>query len=375
MRTQNCYKSDAEIQWVRPETRAARASYRRARSPGLNNTEIAAHLLLAPTKLRSQLGSETAIHLVDTCATIEIILLPAFDAHNLSAITDALSTANRFDMRRRYAWRLIGLDGTSTMSSSGFEVNSVGTLSDISGKANIAIIGSCTSATEEFPQLAGFLRYQSRLGSNLIGVGSGAAALAGAGVADHRKVAATCRVRQVWREIYPKTDFADAIFAVDDRLITTPGGRATIHVAMAIVKQVSGPEIAHKVADALNLSSAFDFAEPQTLPANGVNTRRTDILSRALAKMLDNLEQPISTDELSRQLKISTRQLQRIFKARLKMNPRAYYLACRLDYARDLIQQTGMSVTNAAVAAGFISLSHFSKCYRRRFGTHPRNDR
>jgi transcriptional regulator GlxA family with amidase domain len=146
-------------------------------------------------------------------------------------------------------------------------------------------------------------------------------------------------------------------------------------MAIAIVRQVSGPEVAQKVADVLNLAGVRGGSERLTSSKDNVHGAKDDILNQARGEMLSNLDRPVSSEDLSRQLRISTRQLQRIFKARLNTNPRAYYVACRLDYARDLIQQTEMSVTGAAVAAGFVSLSHFSKCYRRRFGIHPRNDR
>lgn len=375
MRNQNDYKADTEHQWIGRDalgkTRVIPSLPSRDRRDG----GVIAHLFPATARMPARPAGELLLHLTGVCATVDIILLPGFDAHNLAALVDVFSAANRVDSRRRYAYRLIGLRGTSTASSSGFEVHSGGTLGGIAGRANVAVIGSCLPTTEDFPQLSNFLRYQSRIGSKLIGIASGAAVLAAAGVTRRRKVAATWRARQIWREIYPETEFSDCIFAVDDTLITTPGGRATIHLAMAIVKKMSGEDVARKVADVLNLSSVRDAAELQTFLANHANSARKDILSRALEEMFNNLEQPISTDDLSRHLKISTRQLQRLFKARLNTNPRSYYVACRLDYARDLIQLAGMSVTEAAVAAGFVSLSHFSKCYRRRFGIHPRNDR
>lgn len=43
----------------------------------------------------------------------------------------------------------------------------------------------------------------------------------------------------------------------------------------------------------------------------------------------------------------------------------------RLNRARELLRQTEMSVINVALACGFASPSHFSKCYRARFGSTP----
>ncbi len=50
-------------------------------------------------------------------------------------------------------------------------------------------------------------------------------------------------------------------------------------------------------------------------------------------------------------------------------------LELRLDRARGLLTQTAMSALDVALACGFVSASHFSKCYRELFGKTPREER
>jgi transcriptional regulator GlxA family with amidase domain len=47
----------------------------------------------------------------------------------------------------------------------------------------------------------------------------------------------------------------------------------------------------------------------------------------------------------------------------------------RLQKARNLLMQTDMSVINVALASGFASPSHFSKCYRAHYDTTPYRER
>jgi AraC family transcriptional regulator, glycine betaine-responsive activator len=47
----------------------------------------------------------------------------------------------------------------------------------------------------------------------------------------------------------------------------------------------------------------------------------------------------------------------------------------RLSKARNLLMQTDMSVINVALACGFASPSHFSKCYRAHYSTTPYRER
>jgi len=52
-----------------------------------------------------------------------------------------------------------------------------------------------------------------------------------------------------------------------------------------------------------------------------------------------------------------------------------HYQHIRLTKAHALLQQTDLSVTEIAVSAGFGSLEHFCRVYRRQFGCRPRDDR
>jgi len=47
----------------------------------------------------------------------------------------------------------------------------------------------------------------------------------------------------------------------------------------------------------------------------------------------------------------------------------------RLARARHLLRQTSMSILSVALACGFVSASHFSKCYRECYGRTPRAER
>jgi transcriptional regulator GlxA family with amidase domain len=72
---------------------------------------------------------------------------------------------------------------------------------------------------------------------------------------------------------------------------------------------------------------------------------------------------------------MSTRQLERLFRRYLNRSPKRYYMELRLEKARNLLLQTDMSVINVALACGFTSPSHFSKCYRAHFNRTPYRER
>ena len=91
--------------------------------------------------------------------------------------------------------------------------------------------------------------------------------------------------------------------------------------------------------------------------------------------MEENLEEPLPQTTIARETGLSTRQLERLFRKYMSTTPTRYYLNLRLARARLLLRQTSMSILSVAMACGFVSASHFSKCYRECYGCTPRAER
>ena len=80
-------------------------------------------------------------------------------------------------------------------------------------------------------------------------------------------------------------------------------------------------------------------------------------------------------EEIADAVCLSRRQVERLFQTELETSPSRYYLQLRLERARLLVTQTAMQIVEIAVACGFVSASHFTKCYRRIFGRTPTDER
>ena len=98
-------------------------------------------------------------------------------------------------------------------------------------------------------------------------------------------------------------------------------------------------------------------------------------LAEAVSLMEANIEEPMTLDELSHHVGLSRRQLERLFQRYLNSVPTRYYLELRLERARQLLLQTSKPIVDIALACGFVSAPHFSKCYRDTFSVPPRDER
>jgi len=162
---------------------------------------------------------------------------------------------------------------------------------------------------------------------------------------------------------------------IDGKRQSTAGGTSSIDLMLKIIAEDHGEELANTVADQLIYSSIRTDQDTQRLSVPSRIGVRHPKLSAVIQTMEQNIEEPISPSLLARDVGMSTRQLERLFRRYLNRSPKRYYMELRLQKARNLLMQTEMSVINVALACGFSSPSHFSKCYRGHYGTTPYRER
>jgi transcriptional regulator GlxA family with amidase domain len=100
-----------------------------------------------------------------------------------------------------------------------------------------------------------------------------------------------------------------------------------------------------------------------------------DKLIAAIGMMEGASDEPRAVHEIAADVQLSPRQLERLFAKYLRASPSRYYLKLRLDRARTMLLQTTKPILDVAVACGFASASHFSRCYREVYGHRPSDER
>jgi transcriptional regulator GlxA family with amidase domain len=176
-------------------------------------------------------------------------------------------------------------------------------------------------------------------------------------------------------EDFPEVEVTSELFEIDRNRFSCSGGTAAIDLMLNLISTQHGHELAASVADQFMHERIRDRHDHQrmSLPAR-LGVRHPKLLS-VIELMEANLEEPLGRLQLAKQADLSTRQLERLFRKYLGRSPARYYLELRLNRARLLLLQTNMSVIDVALACGFVSASHFSKCYRDYFGRTPRKER
>ena len=162
---------------------------------------------------------------------------------------------------------------------------------------------------------------------------------------------------------------------MDGKRLTTAGGTSSIDLMLNLIASDFGEELANAVADQQIYNTIRTTQDIQRLSTPTRIGVRHPKLSQVIQEMEANIEEPISPSVLAKEVDMSTRQLERLFRRYLDRSPKRYYMELRLQRARNLLMQTDMSVINVALACGFASPSHFSKCYRSHYNTTPYRER
>jgi transcriptional regulator GlxA family with amidase domain len=142
-----------------------------------------------------------------------------------------------------------------------------------------------------------------------------------------------------------------------------------------MIGEKHGNELAVAVAEQFIHNRIRDSSEPQRISTAPRLGTHHPLLIKVIQSMEQHIENPLGMADLAAIGGISRRQLDRLFQIHLRETPRRYYLKMRLRRARELLQQTSMSVLDIAVACGFVAPAHFSRAYSEQFGRSPRADR
>ena len=302
-------------------------------------------------------------------------LLDDFTLLSFASAVECLRLANRMADRPLYSWVLVGEGGEVATCSAGTGFKLDDDLGELHRDDTLMVCGGIDIKENSSKKFVGWLRREARKGLRIGGLCTAAYTLARAGLLDGKRATIHWENQDSFAEEFEEVNLTKSVFVVDGNRMTTAGGTSSIDLMLKLIADQHGEALANSVADQQIYSSIRTDQDTQRL---SVPTRigvRHPKLSQVIQMMEANIEEPISPSILARDVGMSTRQLERLFRRYLNRSPKRYYMELRLQKARNLLMQTDMSVINVALACGFASPSHFSKCYRAHYDTTPYRER
>ncbi len=303
------------------------------------------------------------------------LLLDQFSMIAFTSAIEPLRLANSFNDKPLYSWTLVSETGKTAMTSSNIEVNVSGNLGDLNRNDTIIVCGGVNIKENTTKPVLNWLRREARKGMAVGGLCTASYTLAAAGLLNSKKCTIHWENYDSFEEEFPDVELVKSVFTAEGNRFTSAGGTASVDLMLKLIGDDHGPEITNWCADQMIYNSMrTEHDEPRLSIPTRIGVRHPK-LSKVIQMMEQNIEEPISPSNLASDVGMSTRQLERLFRRYLDRSPKRYYMELRLQKARNLLMQTDMSVINVALACGFASPSHFSKCYRTQYETTPYRER
>jgi transcriptional regulator GlxA family with amidase domain len=306
-----------------------------------------------------------------------VIVTPNFNLAATVGFLDPFRVSNYLDGSIRYRWELASAAGGHIVASNGLSLPTRA-LRDLHNQPQDVVVVSSSWAPENHNSvpLRSALQRWARAGVTLGALDTGAFILAEAGLLKGKRATTHYEHIDALKELYPETEVSEDLFVFDDKRITCCGGSAATDFALHIIRSLHGDFLANAAARYLFHPNLRPQGSPQNPAAvEPLGSTAPIMLKRAIKLMEEHLEEALSIPQICKRLRLSQRQLDRLFALYVRKSPVLYYRDIRLDRARGLVTQTDMRLSEVAIASGFPNQSHFSRAYREKFGLSPRTDR
>lgn len=307
--------------------------------------------------------------------TIGFVMVPGFTMIGFASAVEVLRLTNHVTGTDAFAWKLYSPDGGPVAASNGISVNADAAYKDLGPLPEVIVCGGLGVDRADHSVLVPKLRKLAFYGVSIGGICMGTHVLAAAGLLDGYRCSVHWENFDAFRERFPDVEPTQELFEFDRNRFTCAGGTAALDMMLALVVAKKGARIASLVTDELIHHRMREPHESQRMELRtrlGISHPK---LLKVIGEMDKRLERPLSCDQLAKLVGLSPRQLERLFQQYLDTTPTRYYLGLRLARARHLIRQTSMPILAVGIACGFVSASHFSKCYSEHFKRTPSEER
>ncbi|WP_122423377.1 GlxA family transcriptional regulator [Pseudomonas viridiflava] len=306
-----------------------------------------------------------------TAVRVAFILMDHFSMMAFTGAMDALVTANLMSSRPTFDIVRAGMDGGVARSDLGITIPTDLDVERLRDRFDLLIVvGGLRVELRTNACLRRKLQAAASMGACIGGLWNGAWFLADAQVMNGYQCAFHPDGRAIMTEAYPGVRICDRSHVIDRDRLTCAGASSSLRMMLAYMRTTQGSALTRAVEEILGCD---EHENARGVCAVSVDSDPTlpQALKVALELMQNNIEEPLSLDDLAACAGVSKRQLERRFYRFIGAAPGRYYLELRLTRARQLVLQTNRSITDIAMATGFVSLPHFQKRFRDFFEAAP----
>jgi len=306
---------------------------------------------------------------------IGFFLIEDFSMLSFAAALEPLRMANRMSGQALYHWHFYTPEDKPVLASNGLPFSPTREMSDCDDLNSLLVVAGIGAQHADDETLLRWLRHTSRKGINIGATSTGSLILAKAGLLKRRTCTIHWENRDSLAEQFSDLNVTGELYEIDGNVMTCSGGLAGLDMMLQLISMQHGEELAKDVAEQCIHPAIRPAHEKQRMELQMRHQTNHPRLVKALEVMRANIEEVLTCQEIGELVGLSTRQLERLFQESLSCTPAVHYMNLRLERARHLLQQSTLSVLQISTACGFSSTSYFARCFRKRYGHTPREER
>ncbi|MEV6312430.1 GlxA family transcriptional regulator [Streptomyces sp. NPDC051840] len=299
-----------------------------------------------------------------------VVLFDGVQSLDVSGPMEVFAGASRFP-GVSYDLRTASLDGAPVRCSSGLKLVPDGALTDATAPDLLLVPGGHGTRDPD-PALIDWLRRHAPEAGQLVSVCTGALLLAAAGLLDGHRVTTHWSVCEMLARRYPAVEVdPDPVFVRDGRLATSAGVTAGIDLALALVEEAHGRDVALTIARHLVVFLRRPGNQAQFSAQLAAQTAVREPLREVQHWVTGHPDADLSVETLAARARLSPRHFARAFQAETGLTPGKYVERVRLEHARRLLEDTADGVAGISRASGYGTPEAMRRAFVRALGTAP----
>jgi transcriptional regulator GlxA family with amidase domain len=307
---------------------------------------------------------------------LTLVVLDGVQALDVAGPLDVFAEANQFLAQQdRYEVTLVGGRPDSVRCSSGMEFKVHCDYRHFDAHSDLLLVAGGARFPEFRPEPAfsDWLQRQARGAARFGAVCNGVFLLAHAGLLEGREITTHWDHAARLASQFPGSIVRpDKIFVRDGNLFTCGGVSAGIDLCLALLAEDWGHELAMQVAKRLIVYMRRDGGQSQYSPYLAVGTDEHALVAKVLKYVTDHISDALTIEEIADAVGVSRRTFSRVFAKHARMTPSVFVDQVRIDYARKLLQETGLPMKTVAFRSGFHSATQMRMIFSRQLNTTPK---
>jgi transcriptional regulator GlxA family with amidase domain len=307
--------------------------------------------------------------------TIAILALPGVQLLDVCGPLDVFAEANAQHGSQLYSLTVISTDRKAgpVRSSSGIRIVADYTVRDEMEPIDTLLVAGCPDISQRHPDdgLLDWLRTTARTTRRFGSVCSGALVLAQAGLLDGKRATTHWSVAQELQSSYPKVNVEpDAIHIRDGKVRTAAGVTAGLDLALVLVEEDLGRDLAMAVANQLVMYFKRPGGQLQFSKKGETVAAGRSALLEIQRYIAANPNEVHTVENLAERVGLSERHFARLFRDDVGVTPAQWVEQVRIDAVRRLLENNA-TPKQAAAQCGFADVDTLRRAFVRQVGVTP----